>query len=251
MSRAGRAMHSMRLAMPAQPLQIVRHSHIGARPIPLPRDVTCSWHQVPGSPASQSMLRFTGPKGVREVSLPEGISPAFQLSNQEGHRRQKADGRTAKPTVDTSDVTTLVIECQNAESASQRSNWGLIAATAAKCVQGVSSGSSVDLHLVGVGYRASIEQVEPTANASGSAQQQQSQVLVLRLGYPRPIRVAFPSQMQCEVSSPTEIKFTGNDKAALAQLAAKIRALRPPEPYNGKGVFVGKETIQRKEVKKK
>lgn len=249
MAQTCRALRHAKSGGLAQAQQIVRHSHIGARPIPLPADVSCSWHRRPGTPASESMLRFVGPRGVREVSLPEGISPALQSSNPKLSHSQEADVQSSKTTISQRSTNTLIMECRDSEDSFQRSNWGLTAALVANCVQGVSGGSTLDIHLVGVGYRASIEQ--PVSSSLSSSSTSQAQVLVLRLGYPRPIRVAIPPDMQCEVFSPTEIKFTGNDNAALAQLAAKIRSLRPPEPYNGKGVFVGKETIQRKEVKKK
>lgn len=228
--------------------QIIRLSHIGARPISLPPDVTCTWHKKPDSSTTQSLLRFSGPMGVREVPLPEGILPSFQSI---GHQdtMSRPTGQTSEGAGKAHVVNTLLIQCQNSSDARQRSSWGLTAALAANCVQGVSGGSSIELRLVGVGYRASVEMQDPSPSVTTATQQQQ--VLVLRLGYPRPVRIAIPAGMLCEVPSPTEIKITGNDKAALAQLAAKIRTFRPPEPYNGKGIFVGSEKIQRKEVKKK
>lgn len=229
----------------------IRLSHIGARPIPLPRDVTCTWHKEPGVSATQGFLRFAGPMGVREVPLPEGILPSFQ-SNSRQSRTPQEIGQPTQVSDNAHAAEMLVMQCRDASVASQRSNWGLTAALAASCVQGVSVGSTVDLHLVGVGYRASLEMQDPSPSMSTDMrEQQQQQVLVLRLGYPRPVRIAIPPGMRCEVSAPTEIRIIGNDQAALTQLAAKIRTFRPPEPYNGKGVFVGSERVQRKEVKKK
>lgn len=227
-----------------KPHQTVRLSHIGARPIPLPNDVICTWHKTTTS-TTQNLLRFAGPRGVREVALPEGILPTIKPSSPKSAPPQKTR-QLSEETTDANTSSMLVMQCENADNASQRSHWGLTAALVANCVQGVSLGFTIDLHLVGVGYRAAIETQDST---SPSASPQQT--LVLRLGYPRSIRVAIPSTMQCEVALPTEIRITGNDKAALAQLAARIRTFRPPEPYNGKGVFVGAEKVQRKEVKKK
>lgn len=190
------------------------------------------------------MLRFAGPLGVRELRVPAGISPVLQKASLSAEQKSAAHS-TKTPTTSSqssSDTISLVLQCHEPDNASSRSSWGLTTALAANCVEGVHKGFDMQLQLVGVGYRASVE---------GQDVADQQQTLVLRLGYPRPLRIAIPAGMQCEVPAPTQIKLSGNDKAALAQLAAKIRSLRPPEPYNGKGVFVNSETIQRKEVKKK
>ena len=73
----------------------------------------------------------------------------------------------------------------------------------------------------------------------------------MRLGYPRPVRLPVPFDMTCEVVTPTELILKGPDKESLGGFAARIRRWRPPEPYNGKGVFVGTEKVRRKEVRKK
>lgn len=232
--------------------QSIRHSHIGARPIPVPRDVTCTWYKTPEASTKETLLRIRGPKGTTDVVIPDGISPTFQPNGiQAAHPGMKAanSGNSSSAPPATPNPKILVMQCHNPDVASQRSSWGLTAALVSNGVLGVSEGFSLDLRLVGVGYRASIEQAESGSTVQNSADHEQ--VLVLRLGYPRPMRVAIPSSMRCEVTAPTEIKLLGSDKAALAQLAAKIRAFRPPEPYNGKGIFVGAETVQRKEVKKK
>jgi large subunit ribosomal protein L6 len=131
----------------------------------------------------------------------------------------------------------------------------------ANAVRGLSEGFSLPLRLVGVGYRASVEQGAPTTTTAeiqtGQIQRSHSQdattgrQLVLRLGFPRPIRLEIPPNIECEVPSPTELRLKGPDKQELAQFAARIRQWRKPEPYNGKGIFVGKEEVVRKEVKKK
>lgn len=190
------------------------------------------------------MLRFAGPLGVRELRVPAGIIPTLQKASLSAEQKSASPstGNPANSSQSSSETISLVLQCREPDNASSRSSWGLTTALAANCVEGVHKGFDMQLQLVGVGYRASVE-------AQDAANQQQT--LVLRLGYPRPLRIAIPAGMQCEVPAPTQIKLSGNDKAALAQLAAKIRSLRPPEPYNGKGVFVNSETIQRKEVKKK
>lgn len=102
-------------------------------------------------------------------------------------------------------------------------------------VTGVSAGFVRKLDLVGVGYRA----------------QAQGRVLNLTLGYSHPVAYAVPEGITVETPSPTEILVKGADKQRVGQVAAEIRAYRPPEPYKGKGVKYSDEVIVRKEAKKK
>ena len=102
-------------------------------------------------------------------------------------------------------------------------------------VVGVSTGFQKKLELVGVGYRA---------QAKGSK-------LDLTLGFSHPVSHAIPSGITVETPSQTEIIVKGADKQVVGQVAADIRAYRPPEPYKGKGVKYSDEHIIRKEAKKK
>jgi large subunit ribosomal protein L6 len=102
-------------------------------------------------------------------------------------------------------------------------------------VKGVSAGFEKKLQLVGVGYRA----------------QAQGQKLSLTLGYSHPVDYAVPEGVTVETPSQTEVVVRGADKQAVGQVAAEIRAYRPPEPYKGKGVKYADEIIVRKEAKKK
>jgi large subunit ribosomal protein L6 len=102
-------------------------------------------------------------------------------------------------------------------------------------VAGVSAGFEKKLQLVGVGYRA----------------QAQGQKLNLTLGYSHPIEYAVPAGITVETPSQTEIIIRGADRQRVGQVAAEIRAFRPPEPYKGKGVKYADEIIARKEAKKK
>lgn len=102
-------------------------------------------------------------------------------------------------------------------------------------VKGVSEGFEKRLALVGIGYRA----------------QMQGKSLHLTLGYSHPIDYPVPEGIQIETPSQTEIVVRGYDKQLVGQVAAKIRGLRPPEPYKGKGVKYADEIIVRKEAKKK
>jgi len=100
---------------------------------------------------------------------------------------------------------------------------------------GVSDGFEKKLELVGVGYRA----------------QAQGKKLNLTLGFSHPVDYEMPEGISVETPSQTEVVITGMDKQKVGQVAAEIRAFRPPEPYKGKGVKYAGEHIVRKEAKKK
>lgn len=100
---------------------------------------------------------------------------------------------------------------------------------------GVSAGFQKKLELVGVGYRA----------------QAKGKILNLTLGFSHPVDYALPEGVTAETPSQTEIIIAGIDKQKVGQVAAEIRAFRPPEPYKGKGVKYADEHIVRKEAKKK
>ena len=100
---------------------------------------------------------------------------------------------------------------------------------------GVSQGFEKKLELVGVGYRA----------------QAQGKTVNLTLGFSHPVNYELPEGITAETPSQTEIIIKGIDKQRVGQVAADIRAYRPPEPYKGKGVKYADERIIRKEAKKK
>ncbi|HXH02827.1 MAG TPA: 50S ribosomal protein L6 [Candidatus Competibacteraceae bacterium] len=102
-------------------------------------------------------------------------------------------------------------------------------------VTGVSAGFERKLTLVGVGYRA----------------QAQGKILNLTLGFSHPVNFKVPDGITIETPSLTEILVKGMDKQLVGEVAAKIRAFRPPEPYKGKGVRYADEQIVLKEAKKK
>jgi len=102
-------------------------------------------------------------------------------------------------------------------------------------VQGVSKGFEKKLTLIGVGYRA----------------QAKGKDLNLTLGFSHPVVFQAPEGITIETPSQTEIIIKGADKQVVGQVAANIRAYRPPEPYKGKGVRYADEYVARKEAKKK
>ena len=102
-------------------------------------------------------------------------------------------------------------------------------------VVGVSDGFEKKLELIGVGYRAKA----------------QGKTLNIVVGYSHPIDYPLPEGITAETPSQTEIVLKGADKQLLGQVAAEIRAFRPPEPYKGKGIRYVDERVYRKEAKKK
>lgn len=116
-----------------------------------------------------------------------------------------------------------------------RSMWGLSRTLVSNMVTGVTAGFERTLELVGVGYRAAMK---------GNA-------LSLQLGFSHDVDIAPPAGVTFAVPKQTEIKISGVDKQAVGEIAAKIRKIRPPEPYKGKGVRYAGENVRRKEGKKK
>jgi large subunit ribosomal protein L6 len=112
---------------------------------------------------------------------------------------------------------------------------GTTRARLANLVTGVSEGFERKLQLVGVGYRA---------NTQGST-------LNLTLGFSHPVAYEAPAGITIETPTQTEIVIRGADKQKVGQVAAEIRAFRPPEPYKGKGVRYSDEQVKLKEAKKK
>lgn len=102
-------------------------------------------------------------------------------------------------------------------------------------VNGVSKGFERKLSLIGVGYKA----------------QAQGAKLNLTVGYSHPVVIEMPAGVKVETPTPTEVLIKGFDRQRVGQIAAEIRAVRPPEPYKGKGIRYADEKVAIKETKKK
>jgi large subunit ribosomal protein L6 len=124
----------------------------------------------------------------------------------------------------------LLVERPDDERRS-RSLHGLTRTLVNNMVVGVTTGFAKNLEIVGVGYRA-----VPKGPAT----------IELALGFSHPVTVEAPSGITFEVPAPTRITIRGSDKQAVGEVAAKIRKLRPPEPYKGKGVRYAGEVVRRK-----
>lgn len=135
----------------------------------------------------------------------------------------------------------LSISVEDAEIKHQRAMWGTTRTLIHNAIIGITEGFTVPLYLVGVGYRVVLE-----SDPRGGGQR-----LNMKLGYSHPVIIAIPSDIKAEVPLATKIVLFCTDKQRLGEFAAQIRNQRKPEPYKGKGIFIGNETIRIKGVKKK
>jgi len=172
---------------------------------------------------------------ITPISIPGGV----QVSINDQHISVKG----SKGTMDHYMHPLVVVDQQDnelvfkpkAEQMGAVAQTGTARAVVRNMLVGVSEGFEKKLELVGVGYRA----------------QAQGNVLNLTLGFSHPVNYAVPDGVTIETPSQTEVLVKGIDKQKVGQVAAEIRAFRPPEPYKGKGVKYSDEHIIRKEAKKK
>jgi large subunit ribosomal protein L6 len=116
------------------------------------------------------------------------------------------------------------------ESEEQRALHGLARALVANAVTGVTQGFRKDLDIVGVGYRAEVK----------------GRNVVLALGYSHPVEFPIPEGIQIAIEKQTHMTVSGADKNQVGQVAANLRALRPPDPYKQKGVRITGERLKKK-----
>jgi large subunit ribosomal protein L6 len=168
-------------------------SRVGKKPIPLPKGVEVT---------IGAELEVKGPKGKLKVPVPEGI-----------HVRQ-ADGR---------------LELSR-DAERYAALHGLTRALAANAVQGVSTGFTKELDIVGIGYRADVK----------------GRVATFTLGYSHSIEYLLPEGVELKIEKQTHLVLSAADRQALGQVAANMRALRPPDPYKNKGVRYTGEPLRKK-----
>jgi large subunit ribosomal protein L6 len=135
----------------------------------------------------------------------------------------------AEPIRVTQEDGTLVVT-RPTDRGPHRALHGLSRSLVANMVQGVSAGFERQLEIVGVGYRAQLR----------------GQALEMAVGFSHPVTIDPPEGIAFEVPAPTQVVVRGIDKQAVGQIAAQIRAVRPPEPYKGKGIRYAGETVRRK-----
>jgi large subunit ribosomal protein L6 len=169
----------------------------------------------------------------RPIDLPQGVtaSVAANTVKVKGAKGELSLAVASGVTVEQQDKKLQV----KFDGEGSRVSAGAARAHLANMVEGVSKGYEKKLELVGVGYRAAV----------------QGKVLNLTLGFSHAVNFPIPDGLSMECPSQTEITIKGIDLQKLGQTAAKIRAIRPPEPYKGKGVRYVGEQIVLKEGKKK
>jgi large subunit ribosomal protein L6 len=168
-------------------------SRVGKKPIPLPKGVKVSVGE---------QLQVEGPKGKLTVPIPQGIS--IQQADGSLHIKRETDDHAAL--------------------------HGLTRALAANAVQGVSTGFTRELDIVGIGYRADMK----------------GRIATFTLGYSHPIEVLLPDGVDLKIDKQTHLILSGYDRQLLGQVAANIRALRKPDPYKNKGVRYTGEVLRKK-----
>jgi large subunit ribosomal protein L6 len=169
-------------------------SRVGKKPIPLPKGVKLS--------IGAGQLSVEGPKGKQTVPVPAGVT----LREQNGILELQRDGD------------------------SYAALHGLTRALAANAIQGVSSGFTRELDIVGIGYRCDVK----------------GRVATFTLGYSHSIEFYLPDGIDMKVDKQTHLVLTGSDRQLLGQVAANMRALRKPDPYKNKGVRYTGEALRKK-----
>jgi len=173
--------------------------------------------------------------GKMPVAVPAGVD--VQVSAQEitikgaqGTLKQAANDLVAVKVANGA----VTFEPAN-ESAEANAMSGTMRAIVANMVTGVTKGFERKLNLVGVGFRA----------------QAQGTKLNLQVGFSHPVVKEMPTGIKVECPTQTEILIKGADRQVVGQIAAEVRAIRPPEPYKGKGIRYSDERVVLKETKKK
>ena len=169
-------------------------SRVGKKPIPLPKGVKIS--------VGEQQVTVEGPKGKQTVPVPQGIT----IRQQDGTLELARDGN---------DKAAL---------------HGLTRALTANAVQGVSTGFTRELDIVGIGYRCDLK----------------GRIASFTLGYSHPIEFYLPDGVDMKIDKQTHLVLTGADRQLLGQVAANMRALRPPDPYKNKGVRYTGEPLRKK-----
>ena len=173
--------------------------------------------------------------GKKAVSIPSGVTVTLQgqTVTVKGPKGQLAWTVSEEIEVKQEGAELTLVPRNDTQRA--RGMWGLSRTLVANMVEGVTKGYEEVLELVGVGYRAALK----------------GQALSLQLGFSHDVDLPPPAGITFAVPKQTEVRISGIDKQLVGEIAARIRRIRPPEPYKGKGVRYAGEKVRRKEGKKK
>jgi len=173
--------------------------------------------------------------GKHPVHIPTGVEVLLSNQTLTAKGRLGTLSLVVSNEVDASIADGAVTIAPKSDTKRSRAMWGTTRALVNNLVTGVSMGFSVNLEITGVGYRAQV----------------QGGTLNLQLGYSHDIPFPIPGDVRITCERPTVITVSGADRQRVGQIAADIRAYRPPEPYKGKGIRYATEIVRRKEGKKK
>jgi large subunit ribosomal protein L6 len=170
--------------------------------------------------------------GKQPIAIPSGVTVkaegrSVSVKGPKGELRLEQ-----RPEVDVAVESQRILVTRRGDERDRAINayWGMTRSLLQNMVKGVSTGYERKLEITGVGYTAKVEGTN----------------LVLTLGFSHPVRVAIPKEVSVTCPSQTQIVISGCDKRLVGQVAAKIRKLRPPEPYKGKGIKYDAEVVRRK-----
>ena len=173
--------------------------------------------------------------GKKAVAVPSGVTVTIdgQTVTVKGPKGQLA--WTVADEIEVRQEGQELVLSKRNETTRAQAMWGLSRTLVNNMVVGVTTGYEQTLELVGVGYRAAMK---------GSQ-------LSMQLGFSHDVDIPPPEGIAFAVPKQTEVRVSGIDKQLVGEVAARIRRIRPPEPYKGKGVRYQGETVRRKEGKKK
>ncbi|KAI0120863.1 ribosomal protein L6 [Hypoxylon sp. NC0597] len=204
-----------------------RPSKLGRTPISIPPGVelTIGEPRVKRDPTTylripKRTVTVAGPLGKLDLEIP----PFLNINHDEASRR-------------------AILSIENSEIKQQMEMWGTTWAYLNRHIIGVSEGHTAILRLVGVGYRATVEERPKKAEYPGQ------KFVCLKLGFTHPVEEPVPFGMKASTPQPTRILLEGINREEVMSFAARIRRWRRPEPYKGKGIFVNDETIKLKQKK--
>jgi large subunit ribosomal protein L6 len=172
--------------------------------------------------------------GLKPIEVPNGVTVTINDNNVVAVKGPKGElVRTFHPDMKIILEDKVVRVERPSDSKEHRSLHGTTASLISNMVEGVTKGYEKNLELVGVGYRAS----------------KQGKNLILNVGYSHPVEIVPEEGIEIEVNGNNKVVVKGISKERVGAVAANIRAVRPPEPYKGKGIRYEGENVRRKEGK--
>lgn len=172
--------------------------------------------------------------GKRELVIPEGVTVNVNDKNVSVSGKLGEMSLDIKPGIEVIVEDGKVLVKRSNDTKEQKQLHGTTNANISNMLIGVSTGFKKELEIQGVGYKFAV-----TGNT-----------LTISAGYSHPVKLDAPKGIKIECPSQTELTISGYDKQSVGEFAAKVREVREPEPYKGKGIKYKDETIRRKEGKK-